>query len=627
MHPINHFLFAINLNRDNREKAKAQRYLILSMTSRTITSALPTSLFIQRRQRLRHKQRSQTASVLILVVFLVVIFLPRHHHHNNNNNDILADTTGGGGGSSTAVSQQEKAISQRQLLVAAAVPVPTTAHHPPDHYHAETRRRQAKSNSSTDDDDDDNNNDQVVAGDFGDYSCEDVYRYPPSVRCAYAHTCNGGDGIVVTAVFCQENNKNEEEINTTTGTTLLLLGIYSVTLLLLLIVLFRILGSTAEEFFSPGLEMLSVKLHVPERFAGVTLLSLGNGAPDVASTVSALLHDRKRGYLLALGELTGAAMVASTLIVGAVVACSTTPVSVGTALVRDVVFFMITMFTVYLCFNDGSITQLEIQIMGGLYVGYVLIVLVADIYQRRVVVMARRQKQQEQIGPSEDAEQQQPSETSPLVTMPSTQLVRENIDRGLSIGTYELQRQKSANEKKSWHRGDSWKTEMAVPMMHRTIRYLSNYENLSAGQDHDGKQDIAAENQDSRKVPSSVSRLPGLSPFSSGWGDVEEDGTDPLMVFHPHHGGMVDLKQTERGRVEAVGRNACRELTKYLQTFWNESFRSDEYNVVDKFLMLCELPITILRMVSIHERCLEVAVDFVLTLKLNIHTVNNSSAL
>ena len=89
-------------------------------------------------------------------------------------------------------------------------------------------------------------------------------------------------------------------------------------LILLMTLLFRILGSTAEEFFSPGLETFSLKLGLPERFAGVTLLALGNGAPDIASTVSAILQDIKRGYIMALGELTGAAMVSSTVIVGVV---------------------------------------------------------------------------------------------------------------------------------------------------------------------------------------------------------------------------------------------------------------------------------------------------------------------
>ena len=67
-------------------------------------------------------------------------------------------------------------------------------------------------------------------------------------------------------------------------------------LLLLLTLLFRLLGSTAEEYFSPSLEMFSVKLGLPPRFAGVTLLALGNGAADVIATMNAIPSDPTNGY-------------------------------------------------------------------------------------------------------------------------------------------------------------------------------------------------------------------------------------------------------------------------------------------------------------------------------------------
>jgi sodium/potassium/calcium exchanger 6 len=40
-------------------------------------------------------------------------------------------------------------------------------------------------------------------------------------------------------------------------------------------------------------------------------LALGNGAPDVAATMNAMLQDEKNGYLLAMGELTGTTMFVS----------------------------------------------------------------------------------------------------------------------------------------------------------------------------------------------------------------------------------------------------------------------------------------------------------------------------
>lgn len=47
------------------------------------------------------------------------------------------------------------------------------------------------------------------------------------------------------------------------------------------------LASTADEYLSPALEAVSDKFACSESIAGVTLLALGNGAPDVFAALSA----------------------------------------------------------------------------------------------------------------------------------------------------------------------------------------------------------------------------------------------------------------------------------------------------------------------------------------------------
>ncbi|XP_047087487.1 cation/calcium exchanger 1-like [Lolium rigidum] len=65
-----------------------------------------------------------------------------------------------------------------------------------------------------------------------------------------------------------------------------------------MVVLFYLLGDTASEYFCAPVEGLSAVLRLPSAVAGVTLLSLGNGAPDFfASVVSFATNSALGGAL------------------------------------------------------------------------------------------------------------------------------------------------------------------------------------------------------------------------------------------------------------------------------------------------------------------------------------------
>ena len=75
------------------------------------------------------------------------------------------------------------------------------------------------------------------------------------------------------------------------------------------------LGSTADSYLSPCLETISVKLSCSESLAGVTLLALGNGAPDVFSAIAAGGDSAENGdIMLAVSALVGSSFFITTFV-------------------------------------------------------------------------------------------------------------------------------------------------------------------------------------------------------------------------------------------------------------------------------------------------------------------------
>eukprot|EP00466_Bigelowiella_natans_P016349 jgi/Bigna1/146521/aug1.116_g21229 len=82
------------------------------------------------------------------------------------------------------------------------------------------------------------------------------------------------------------------------------------------ILLLSLLASTADRHFIPQLEWLSNFLRLRPEVAGITLLALGNGAPDVFTALAGIQD--ADDFQLVLGALLGASTFISTVVLGAV---------------------------------------------------------------------------------------------------------------------------------------------------------------------------------------------------------------------------------------------------------------------------------------------------------------------
>lgn len=201
--------------------------------------------------------------------------------------------------------------------------------------------------------------------------CREVRKQNQSQRCSFIRTnpdcqMEGGFLNYINGVFCIFPK---------------VLQPLAVTLYALwLLYLFVILGVTAEKFFCPNLSAISTKLKLAHNVAGVTFLAFGNGAPDVFSAVVAFSDPRTAG--LAIGALFGAGIFVTTIVAGGIALVQ--PFTVASRpFLRDAIFYMVAVFLTFVALYFEKVTLPEALSYLGLYIFYVLTVVVSTWLHKR----------------------------------------------------------------------------------------------------------------------------------------------------------------------------------------------------------------------------------------------------
>ncbi|CAK9009225.1 unnamed protein product [Durusdinium trenchii] len=145
-------------------------------------------------------------------------------------------------------------------------------------------------------------------------------------------------------------------------------------LLLWLALLISMLASTADDYFVPQLEALSERLGLEEDVAGVTLLALGNGMPDVMTACSSV--NKANDLALTMGEFLGAANFIIVFVFACVLLASPGATSVDAwPFLRDSSMYLLVVFFMVFVTWDGQISLVESLAFFALYGVYLLVVL------------------------------------------------------------------------------------------------------------------------------------------------------------------------------------------------------------------------------------------------------------
>eukprot|EP00731_Ephydatia_muelleri_P028400 Em0020g44a len=147
-----------------------------------------------------------------------------------------------------------------------------------------------------------------------------------------------------------------------------------VVLALWLFYLISLLATTARNFFVPPLDVLSEKLRLSPSIAGITLLALGNGAPDIFTAVAAL--NGPDDFALLLSGLIGASVFISTVVLGTIILLTNVTRDTIDRLdfIRDVTaYILVVALVIGVCF-DGEIKLYEVILFPLFYLSYIGIV-------------------------------------------------------------------------------------------------------------------------------------------------------------------------------------------------------------------------------------------------------------
>ena len=159
-------------------------------------------------------------------------------------------------------------------------------------------------------------------------------------------------------------------INDNTWITFILLA-------LIIFLCFYFLSSTGNDYLAPALGIISEKLHLSQNLAGLTLLALGNQAPDVVVAFVAG-DDDNEGVETSLGSLLGGGMIVVSLVFSTVVYLGKEVNVVPRNFVRDLGIYFFALVYILILGKFKAIKIWQATLFFCFYILYVIVCFIMD---------------------------------------------------------------------------------------------------------------------------------------------------------------------------------------------------------------------------------------------------------
>ncbi|EFX89188.1 hypothetical protein DAPPUDRAFT_310076 [Daphnia pulex] len=272
-----------------------------------------------------------------------------------------------------------------------------------------------------------------------------LIRFTPEVECRslsevddkcsfiqHTEDCSNAEGLInyLSFLYC-----NSDASLFTGGVVLLSVWI---------LFLFSGLATAANSLFCPALQIMAEKMKMSDNVAGVTLLALGNGAPDIFSSLAGIRQGRAE---LAFGELFGAGIFCTTIIAGSISFIKPFPV-MQRPFLRDCVFYLAAVYFVFWVFYHRYVHLGHAIGFIALYVVYVLVVIAGRLLNSRMKRNSRHIQNSTEILSDDSTEPLDDSEAG-IVNTPnddSNDISDSSNEDPLLVNTRELIPQSSTNQ-------------------------------------------------------------------------------------------------------------------------------------------------------------------------------------
>lgn len=144
--------------------------------------------------------------------------------------------------------------------------------------------------------------------------------------------------------------------------------LYSIALL----ISFYLLAIVCDRYFVFSLDRIAERLKMNSDMAGATLMAIGSSAPELFISFFAVFRPGQEA--IGAGTIVGSALFNILVIIGSAALVRKAFIA-WQPVVRDTIFYSLSIILLILAFRDGQITLLESSIFLGLYVIYVFAVM------------------------------------------------------------------------------------------------------------------------------------------------------------------------------------------------------------------------------------------------------------